>query len=45
MDGRDIGTKVFPDARLKLFVTASVKIRAKEGLMSYQEKVSILLLI
>ena len=29
MDGRDIGTKVFPDALLKLFVTASVKIRAK----------------
>ena len=29
MDGRDIGTKVFPDARLKLFVTASVEIRAK----------------
>ena len=29
MDGRDIGTKVFPDAKLKLFVTASAKIRAK----------------
>ena len=29
MDGRDIGTKVFPDAKLKLFVTASTKIRAK----------------
>ena len=29
MDGRDIGTKVFPNARLKLFVTASVGIRAQ----------------
>jgi len=29
MDGRDIGTKVFPDARLKLFITASPEIRAK----------------
>ena len=29
MDGRDIGTKVFPDARLKIFVTARVEIRAK----------------
>jgi CMP/dCMP kinase len=29
MDGRDIGTKVFPDARLKLFVTASAEIRAQ----------------
>ena len=29
MDGRDIGTKVFPDARLKLFVTAKAEIRAQ----------------
>lgn len=29
MDGRDIGTVVFPDADLKLFMTASVDIRAK----------------
>ena len=29
MDGRDIGTKVFPDAKLKLFVTADPEIRAK----------------
>lgn len=28
MDGRDIGTEVFPDAPLKLFVTASVAARA-----------------
>lgn len=29
MDGRDIGTVVFPDAELKIFVTASAEIRAK----------------
>jgi cytidylate kinase len=29
LDGRDIGTVVFPDARLKLFVTASVEERAR----------------
>jgi cytidylate kinase len=29
MDGRDIGTKVFPDAKLKLFVTAEAEIRAQ----------------
>ena len=28
MDGRDIGTVVFPDAELKLFMTASAKTRA-----------------
>lgn len=28
MDGRDIGTTVFPDAELKIFVTASADIRA-----------------
>ena len=29
MDGRDIGTKVFPDAKLKLFVTADALVRAQ----------------
>ena len=29
MDGRDIGTMVFPDAELKIFVTASAEIRAQ----------------
>lgn len=29
MDGRDIGTVVFPDAELKLFITASPEIRAQ----------------
>ena len=29
MDGRDIGTTVFPDAELKIFVTASTEVRAQ----------------
>jgi cytidylate kinase len=29
MDGRDIGTTVFPDAELKVFLTASAEIRAQ----------------
>jgi CMP/dCMP kinase len=29
MDGRDIGTVVFPDADLKIFMTASIEIRSK----------------
>lgn len=29
MDGRDIGTVVFPDAELKIFVTASPEVRAR----------------
>lgn len=29
MDGRDIGTVVFPDAELKIFMTASAETRAK----------------
>lgn len=29
MDGRDIGTTVFPDAELKIFVTASAEVRAR----------------
>jgi len=29
MDGRDIGTVVFPEAELKLFITASAEIRAQ----------------
>ena len=32
MDGRDIGTVVFPDAELKLFVTARPEIRAQRRL-------------
>jgi cytidylate kinase len=29
MDGRDIGTVVFPNAELKIFVTASAEVRAQ----------------
>ena len=29
MDGRDIGTKILPDAELKIFLTASVDVRAE----------------
>lgn len=29
MDGRDIGTAVFPDAELKIFLTASAEVRAR----------------
>jgi len=29
MDGRDIGTTVFPDAHLKIFMTASLEVRAR----------------
>ena len=32
MDGRDIGSVVFPDAELKLFVTASVEVRTQRRL-------------
>jgi len=32
MDGRDIGTVVFPDAELKIYLTASPEIRAKRRL-------------
>ena len=36
MDGRDIGTTVFPDAELKVFLTASIEERAKRRLLEYQ---------
>jgi len=38
MDGRDIGTKVFPDAQLKLFMTADPKIRAERRFKELQGK-------
>ena len=31
LDGRDIGTVVFPDADVKIFVTAAPEIRARRG--------------
>ena len=38
MDGRDIGSVVFPDAELKLFVTASDEIRTQRRLAELQTK-------
>lgn len=38
MDGRDIGTVVFPDAELKLFVTADPRVRAQRRLDELAEK-------
>jgi len=38
MDGRDIGTVVFPDAELKIFLTASSEIRAKRRFYELLEK-------
>lgn len=43
MDGRDIGTVVFPDAELKIFLVASAEIRAQrryDELIAKGEKVS-----
>lgn len=38
MDGRDIGTVVFPDAELKIFMTASPEIRAERRYLELKEK-------
>ena len=38
MDGRDIETTVFPDAELKVFVTASAEVRAKRRYDELQAK-------
>jgi CMP/dCMP kinase len=38
MDGRDIGTVVFPDADLKIFMTASPKTRAERRYKELQRK-------
>ena len=38
MDGRDIGTVVFPNAELKIFVTASAEVRAQRRFKELQEK-------
>ncbi|CAI3945996.1 (d)CMP kinase [Commensalibacter communis] len=35
MDGRDIGTVIFPNADVKLFVTASAKVRAERRWLQY----------
>lgn len=38
MDGRDIGTAVFPQAELKIFVTASANVRAQRRYDELQQK-------
>ena len=38
MDGRDIGTVVFPQAELKIFVTASAEVRAQRRFDELKEK-------
>ena len=38
MDGRDIGTAVFPNAELKIFVTASAEVRAQRRYDELQTK-------
>ncbi|MDD4609786.1 MAG: (d)CMP kinase [Bacteroidaceae bacterium] len=38
MDGRDIGTTVFPEAELKIFVTASAEIRAQRRYDELKQK-------
>ena len=37
MDGRDIGTSVFPNAELKIFMTASVEVRAHRRFKEIQD--------
>lgn len=36
LDGRDIGTVIFPDAPLKLFITASAEVRARRRFVELQ---------
>lgn len=38
LDGRDIGTVVFPDADAKLFVTAGLEVRARRRVKQLREK-------
>jgi cytidylate kinase len=38
MDGRDIGTVVFPNAELKIFVTASIEVRTQRRLAELKAK-------
>lgn len=38
MEGRDIGTVVFPDADLKIFLDASVEVRAERRRLEHEQK-------
>lgn len=37
-EGRDTGTKVLPNASLKIFLTARLEVRAKRSLLRYKQK-------
>ena len=37
LDGRDIGSVIFPDAKIKLFVTADLKVRAQRRQADYKK--------
>ena len=37
LDGRDIGSVIFPDAKIKFFVTADVAVRAKRRIEQYKK--------
>lgn len=41
-EGRDTGTRVFPTAQLKIFLTATAQVRAKRRLRQYHEQGEIL---
>jgi CMP/dCMP kinase len=45
MEGRDIGTVVFPDAELKIFLDASPEVRAERRWKEHQEKGDVVTLI
>jgi cytidylate kinase len=38
MDGRDIGTVVYPNADIKIFMTASIEVRARRRFLELQQK-------
>lgn len=38
MDGRDIGTVVLPDAKVKIFLTASAQIRARRRMLELEQR-------
>src|SRR5690606_1601532 len=38
MDGRDIGTVVFPEAELKIFMTASAEVRAERRFQELKDR-------
>jgi cytidylate kinase len=38
MDGRDIGSVVFPDAELKIFLTASLEVRVQRRFLEAKRK-------